>query len=368
MSNAVSSDSPTTPTERGRAAAELFFLPDFCAPRMVFAVVIISELVAISLTVAALGSTASIMLKLGATSLFIQWVGLTGAALLCNSRRWLAGLSLAKAASLSFLLLILNTLVVSEVAFWLGRYIAERFGAVTLFPQEHLLFLARTLSIGAIVSALVLRYFYVSHEWKRNVQMEARARIHALQARIRPHFLFNSMNTIASLTRTDPGRAEEAVEDLADLFRATLSEAKTKITMKEELEIARIYQRIEQLRLGPRLEVNWKVAELPMRAIVPSLTIQPLLENAIYHGIEPLPDGGVVDVVGLREDDSISITVSNPVADERMSQREGNRIALANIEQRLSLAYGGQASMDVEREPGRYRVRLCFPYLEREVV
>ena len=135
--------------------------------------------------------------------------------------------------------------------------------------------------------ALALRYFYVTHEWRRNVELQAQARVHALQARIRPHFLFNSMNTIAALTRSNPARAEEAVQDLADLFRANLSEKRNQIPLADEIDIARTYQRIEQLRLGDRLQVEWEVDALPRDALVPGLTLQPLLENAIYHGIEP---------------------------------------------------------------------------------
>ena len=151
--------------------------------------------------------------------------------------------------------------------------------------------LARNAGIAVIVTALVLRYFFVTHQWQKHVRAEALSRIQALQARIRPHFLFNSMNTIAALTRSDPKRAEEAVEDLADLFRATLRDSHSPLRLKEELELTRIYQRIEALRLGDRLAVRWDVGALPMRAFVPGLTVQPLLENAIYHGIEPLAGG-----------------------------------------------------------------------------
>ena len=119
--------------------------------------------------------------------------------------------------------------------------------------------------IAAVVGAMTLRYFYVSQQWRRSVELEARARIHALQARIRPHFLFNSMNTIASLTRSNPAQAEEAIEDLSDLFRVSLSDARAQITLQEEIEIARTYQRIEQLRLGDRLQVRWDVGALPPR-------------------------------------------------------------------------------------------------------
>ncbi len=123
-------------------------------------------------------------------------------------------------------------------------------GGAGLFPQSALGFALRNVCIGLVVTGLALRYFYVAHEWRRSVELRAAARVHALQARIRPHFLFNSMNTIAALTRSNPARAEEAVQDLADLFRATLSDKRDTITLAEELEVARTYQRMEQLRLG----------------------------------------------------------------------------------------------------------------------
>ena len=121
----------------------------------------------------------------------------------------------------------------------------------------------RNVVIALVVTALALRYFYVTHEWRHNVELQAKARVHALQARIRPHFLFNSMNTIAALTRSNPARAEEAVQDLADLFRANLNEKRNEIPLAEEIDVARTYQRMEQLRLGDRLRVEWKIDSLP---------------------------------------------------------------------------------------------------------
>jgi two-component system sensor histidine kinase AlgZ len=192
--------------------------------------------------------------------------------------------------------------------------------------------------------------------------LEAQARISALQALIRPHFLFNSMNTIASLTRTDPRQAEEAVEDLSDLLRANLGGAKDRTTLKQELEIAAIYQRIEKLRLGDRLQVRWDVGELPMRALIPSLTIQPLLENAIYHGIELLPDGGEVTVSGKQDGKDIFITISNPVATGTERSKRGNKMAMSNIQQRFELAYGNRASVEVREGKDSFAVSLRYPY------
>ena len=211
---------------------------------------------------------------------------------------------------------------------------------------------------------IALRYFYVTHEWRRNIEMQATARVHALQARIRPHFLFNSMNTIASLTRSNPALAEEAVQDLADLFRANLSEKRDTITFEQEYEVARTYQRIEELRLGSRLRVDWKIDSLPRKALVPGLMLQPLLENAIYHGIEPQPGGGTVTVTGEMSGGLITVVVRNPVGDYE-SEREGNRLALANIRERLGLLYGERGLVKSGRFDNEYIVTLRFPHVEK---
>jgi two-component system sensor histidine kinase AlgZ len=215
------------------------------------------------------------------------------------------------------------------------------------------------------VSALALRYFYVAGEWKRSIEMEALARIRALQARIRPHFLFNSMNTIASLTRTNPERAEQAIEDLADLFRASLGDAHIQIPLQDEIEIARTHQRIEQLRLGDRLRVEWDIDGLPQRAQVPCLIVQPLIENAVYHGIEMLPAGGTVHIRGALVQDRIEIEVRNPVVRQQgYREREGNRMALENIRQRLELAWPGRARVETDLVDAEFRAKLIFPFTQ----
>jgi two-component system sensor histidine kinase AlgZ len=174
------------------------------------------------------------------------------------------------------------------------------------------------------------------------------------------------MNTIASLTRSDPRQAEEAVEDLADLMRANLNAPKDRTTLKEELETAAIYQRIEKLRLGDRLKVRWDVGELPMRALIPSLTIQPLLENAVYHGIELLPEGGEIVVTGRKLDGQLDITIRNPVAPDQSRKTGGNQMAMSNIRQRFELAYGSGANVEVSAADREFSVRLRFPFDEGE--
>jgi two-component system sensor histidine kinase AlgZ len=348
-----------------RGPIPTLFLPDFCEPRTVLVVVLIVELVAIIFAIARQALHGNFWVDLGASSLFLLWIGLTCSAVLCRARPWLHTLPMVRAGLIALALLVVTVGIVSELIFQVGRFFGPGLDDTrTIFPVDHAGFLLRNLAVGFIVSALALRYFYVSAEWKRSIEMEALARIRALQARIRPHFLFNCMNTIAALTRSSPQDAEQAVEDLADLFRASLNDANTRITLKEEIDIARTHQRIEQLRLGRRLEVRWDIEGLPMSAQVPSLVIQPLLENAVYHGIEMLPEGGTVRIVGKCQDQMVHIEVRNPIpaASAGYSEREGNRLALENIRQRLELAWPGLARVETEQSEGEFCARLVFPY------
>ena len=333
------------------------YLPDFCAAGTLFIVLLVAELVAIALTLAAHTADGQFLLQLSKTSFFMLWMALLGVAVMCQLKRRLETFGKTRAFVLSFLVLELLCLALAEISWQVVRV----FGQTAIIEDTHGTFILRTFAISSIVIALGMRYLYVSSEWRRSIVLEAQARISALQALIRPHFLFNSMNTIASLTRSDPRQAEEAVEDLSDLLRATLSSPRDLSSLKQEFEIAAIYQRIEKLRLGERLAVRWDIAELPMRARIPNLTIQPLLENAIYHGVELLPDGGEVLVTGRRDGRLLEICVSNPVAPGKARSKEGNRMAMANIRQRFELAYGSRASVDVDDSDNRFSVTLRFP-------
>jgi len=352
----------STPDNKGA-----LFLPDFCTADTVLAAVLISQLVALVLTLAqsTLGGGISFWLDLARTSLFLLWIGLSSAAVLCYGRPFLERFSQNKAAAVALLLLVITTGVISEFAWWLENYWSQFIQPPGEYSDIaiHLAYLFKNMLICLVVSALALRYFYVSHQWRRNVELEASARVEALQARIRPHFLFNSLNTIAALTRSNPAQAEEAIEDLADLFRASLKESDQKITLKEELEIARLYQRVEQLRLGDRLQVEWIVDDLPMRARIPGLSLQPLLENAIYHGIEPRAGGGTVTIQGsVLAGEMIEISISNPLPEGRGPGRtQGNQIALGNIRDRFDIAWSGRASVEFGTSGDEFIVSLLFP-------
>jgi two-component system sensor histidine kinase AlgZ len=327
---------------------------------MVLAVVLVSELLALVFSLVR-PAGAGFLTELARISMLMQWLVLTSSAVLCVLKTPLRRTSTFVTTTVVLVLVLANILLLSVGLVVGGQWLGGG-NALEIFPADIWPFALRNLVIGLIVTALLLRYFFVSHQWRLHVEAEARSRIDALQARIRPHFLFNSMNTIASLTRSDPGRAEEAVEDLADLFRATLNDVGRQLTLKEELELTRIYQRIEKLRLGDRLSVTWDVAELPMGALIPALTIQPLLENAIYHGIERLDSGGTVTVRGRRSGNELEISVLNPTPGATSDEvHTGHRIAVENIRERLRLAFPGCGSLVVERSDDTYEVTVRFP-------
>jgi two-component system sensor histidine kinase AlgZ len=214
-----------------------------------------------------------------------------------------------------------------------------------------------------IVGLLVLHYLYLEYRGRMKMEAENVARLQALHSRIRPHFLFNSMNTVASLTRIDPAMAESVVEDLADLFRASLSDAGKLSNLGSELALAKQYLNIESQRLGTRLRVEWDLEGLPEEAVLPPLILQPLLENAVYHGIEPAEEGGEIVIHGRYRKNLINISIRNSQPEDSVeSHREGNKMALENIHQRLDLLFGSKASLLVSHVDECYQMRLVFPH------
>ncbi|MHB1527882.1 MAG: sensor histidine kinase [Acidiferrobacteraceae bacterium] len=229
----------------------------------------------------------------------------------------------------------------------------------------HLSLAVRSLMGGALMGGLGLRYLVVAQRFEEGTKREQELRMQALQSRIRPHFLFNSMNSIASLTRTDPPRAEAALQDLADLFRVLLADARKLVPMSAEREISRQYLEIEKLRLGDRLKVSWNVSNVPRNALIPALTLQPLLENAIYHGIEPRFGGGTVRIdLWTESEQRLNVLISNPLPDAPgRAHGKGNRIALDNIRQRLETYFGSEATLQTFEEGGQFHVKVKMPIM-----
>jgi two-component system sensor histidine kinase AlgZ len=188
------------------------------------------------------------------------------------------------------------------------------------------------------------------------------ANLQALQSRIRPHFMFNSMNSIAGLIRNNPEMAEHALQDLADLIRVLMADVRNLVPLVAEIETSKQYLKIEKLRLGDRLSVQWHLKHIPENCFVPSLILQPLLENAVYHGIEPSFGGGVIDIDMRADKDTVKVLIRNPLpAEGEQSHRKGNKIAMDNIKQRLVRHFGDAASLSSTSRDELHITQITFP-------
>ncbi len=361
------------------------FLPDFCQFRVLLSGLVLSQLLAFALFLSPLGKANYPWSGLLLFSISIHLVTLTSLVALCWLRTWFCQLNNKIAGLGAFFIILLVTAVWSEI-FWVlsPNVITSPFAAFSGYDttvyikamslrirtdgdvqvyvsHQHLFILLRNLGLSAIVGGVALRYFYVMHQWKLKTTAEAEARMQALQSRMRPHFLFNTMNTIASLIRIDPDQAEQAVEDFSDLMRAALGDARQMVPLRDELHLCRQYLRIEGLRMGERLQVEWRLDMLPEDALMPSLSLQPLLENAVSYGVHPIPEGGVIRVSGLSDGKFLKIDVENPIP-VNPPQRKGNKIAQENLRQRLAIYFGRRGRLDTQAADGYYTASLRFPY------
>jgi two-component system sensor histidine kinase AlgZ len=221
----------------------------------------------------------------------------------------------------------------------------------------------RHAALSMIVAALSLTYFRLRAQALSPALPEAR--LQALQARIRPHFLFNSINAVLGIVRSDPKRAESALEDMSDLFRMAMADNRELVALKREVDLSRQYLALEQLRLGDRLKVDWQTQEMPQDALVPPMMLQPLLENAVYHGIEPMHDGGAITIKLYRSGKEMHLDVYNPCQPQGKSH-VGNKMALANIRERLDLQFDLEANYSVDAGKDYYRVHIQIPYIKEE--
>jgi two-component system sensor histidine kinase AlgZ len=342
----------SAPSPPGDAAPGDFFIPDICAPRPVFITVLLVELTVLVYTLANSALPVFDWELLATASLFVLWVVLSSAALLCGLRGFFARLGLPL-ATLGSLLLVLAVTALSSLA------------AIALFPQlprgaDPGWWVVRNLLVATVLAGIVLRNFYLQYQLRQRERLELLSRLESLRSRIRPHFLFNTLNSIASLIMSRPEAAEQAVEDLSELFRASLQEGRRPTTVADELRLCELYLGIEQLRLGDRLRVRWDVDDAVRGQAMPSLMLQPLVENAVYHGISQLAQGGEIAVGVHLDGRRVVASVENPVSGQA-TRAEGNRMALANIEQRLQALYGGEGQLQVDHPADRYRVRLLYP-------
>ncbi len=231
-------------------------------------------------------------------------------------------------------------------------------GARDFLPIE-LSDIGRYWLLVALVSAILLSYFNLRARALSPALTEAR--LQALQARIRPHFLFNSINAVLSLIRQEPRRAETALEDMADLFRVLMADNRELTPLSREVELCKQYLNLEQLRLGERLQVEWHIDKMPGDALIPPLVLQPLLENAVYHGIEPRTEPGVVSINIYASREQVHAVLRNPYA-MGGNHHAGNKMAMGNIRERLQLHFDAEASLNTRVLDDAYQVHIVLPY------
>ncbi|ROS01994.1 sensory transduction protein kinase AlgZ [Sinobacterium caligoides] len=332
-----------------------FFLPSFESHSSVAVLILVAELFALVLAVLNSGLQQFNWEWLGLISFFVQWVVLLSAVLLQWLRPWLCRLPLASAAILSYLLVLLVTALVSVLgqSVWIGT------GFLTDVDSHWRLFQHQL--VAAVMLGIAWRYFYLQFLLQKQQQAQLLAKIEALQARIRPHFLFNSMNSIASLISIDPAAAEQAIEDLSDLFRASLNTSSVRVALQDEIALCQGYLRIEKFRMGERLQVDWQLEGDLSSTMLPSLSLQPLIENALYHGIAPIAEGGCIRIKVYYRDDCCHIEVINPVARESTSSHSGNQLALENIRSRLWAIYGERGRLVLNSGKDRFSVLMVLP-------
>jgi len=336
------------------------FLPDFASFSNALRIILLALIIAVIITIGRNDVfDEQAWQDLNLLAAFALMISFVSVIVLKLTQPLIRRMSVANGSGLVFLLLLGAIALGTELVV----FALYDFGLTTArWPSWHLPLLVRSLLIGAIISAMGLRYLIVSHRAEVDAKSKQEARMQALQSRIRPHFLFNSMNSIASLMRSDPTRAETALQDLADLFRVLLADARNLVPISAEREISRQYLEIEKLRLGDRLKVSWNVSNVPRSALIPALTLQPLLENAIYHGIEPRFNGGTLKIELWAENDHLNVLISNPLPETQNNRSgKGNQIAQDNIRERLSTHFGNSATMQSFEEGKQYHVKLKMP-------
>ncbi|MFA5683365.1 MAG: histidine kinase [Lysobacteraceae bacterium] len=339
------------------AAIDEGWLPDFCRLPVLFSTLVAAQLVVLVIGLAPGAAPAWALDQWLAASALALWLALCSAVFLCKLRPSLHRLPRALAGALAWAVPVFVAFVGGLLIYRLERdlQIGVRSG-----ERSALAFALSVAVITGLLAAALLRYFHFQQRWQQQIAAQARARADALQARIRPHFLFNSMNSIASLVRRDPRSAERAIEDLSDLFRAALGAGDAPGTLDEEIELCERFLAIEALRLGERLQVDWRIdADAPRAMALPRLLLQPLVENAVIHGIARLEQGGCISIRIHRQGERLRIVIGNPCPD--VGEAHGNSHAQHSVRQRLDYAFGGRARMTVTPGQGYYACELLLP-------
>lgn len=322
----------------------------FCRTDTVLAAVLIGEGVAV-LTSVASERGGDALLYLGLASLFNLWVVLLSAGTLCSLQRWLTAI---RPAAMIWVVLATVQLFALLVGFG-AHLLLSLLGWATVDLGSFLLRIATIAAVAGLLGLLTFEVHYRSHQLALGAKQSELA---ALQARVQPHFLFNSLNTAAALVHDRPADAERVLETLSDMFRAALSNAHS-VPLADELALVRHYLEIEQLRMPQRLQVEWTVPQPLPSVSVPSLSIQPLVENAVRHGIESSRHGGVISIIISEQADAVTIRVENPMPAQPTTP--GHGVGIAGVHARIEAATAGLGRLETRADAEHYRALLTIP-------
>jgi two-component system sensor histidine kinase AlgZ len=336
---------PATDRNPGAPAANAERLPDFRNLGVMLRVLVAVNDGALAVAAARSPAAADIVPNLTAISSWLE-PPLIASVLACNfAMRWLARLRHRTGIA---------AMIAIGVAAAVGMFALQRqFGREV--PGADVYWHAA----WALAAGIVLAGYFRLRDRAFSPAI-AEARLQALQARIRPHFLFNSITAVLSLLRSDPRRAEGALEDLAELFRSLMAENRSLVPLAREVALTRQYLSLEQLRLGERLLVNWAIDPRAEPALVPPLFLQPLVENAVYHGIEPGVGPGTFEVSATVRGEELRLRLTNPYKPD-YQHRQGNRMALENIRERLRLHFDVDANLETRIAGERFEIDIVMP-------
>jgi len=328
-------------------ASKAHWLPDLCRAEALFWVTLLSVVLAVILELLIRGANFSLV-SFGQRALLILWMVLIGCLLACFIRRLSANWPLWT--------VVLTVMLGIQLAGFLGAW-----GQMLVTGESLIDALVPSQLLSALIGSVSLRFFYLQHQQRLRSLRLKQAEFELLQARIQPHFLFNTLNSIASLITTKPDQAEGAVLDLADLMRSSLNAGQKLIPLAEEIELCEKYLQIEHLRMGDRLQWDFVVSEEASLVHIPSLSLQPIVENAVLHGVSQISEGGEIRLsasVAARGKDArtLVINVENPLPAE--SAHLGNSLAQENVAARLQASFSAPVSLSLKSELGHYLVEI----------
>jgi two-component system sensor histidine kinase AlgZ len=346
-------------SDSGEKQAQLdnYFIPDLCRGQGLLGLLVIAGLFAVLMTLMRSTISAFDFVFLGKVALEIFWIALLSALFLCQGRRFLINLPLRCIALINYSLVLLAAAICAAATELWSNYLLSGIWRIDIF------WVINTVVIAAIPAGAILRLFYLQHQLRQQQSASQEARIEALQSKIRPHFLFNSMNSLASLIRIDPDKAEQTLENLCDLFRYALHDGTEGVSLQLEVDACEKYLQIEKMRLAERLQYDWQIEADLSEISVPALILQPLIENAVFHGIQPAAKGGYLKVRIYRDGEWVCIHIVNSLETQNTPDYKkhcGHNLAVKNLRHRLNAFFNQHAELQETVKQNHYHTRVRF--------